>query len=59
MKMEENMQHFWCILFYYYDSKNETELQKICAVCGEHAMTDPMCHKWLAKSLGTIDILAK
>ena len=31
----------------------------MCVVCGEGAVTDQMCQKWLAKFLGTIDILAK
>ena len=33
--------------------------EKICAMCGEGAMTDQMCQKWFVKFLGTIDILAK
>ena len=33
--------------------------KNICAVCGEGAVTDPMCQKWFAKILGTIEILAK
>ena len=59
--MEENMQHFWHIMLYYFkEGKNTTEMQKrICAVCGEGAVTDPMCQKWFAKILGTIEILAK
>ena len=32
---------------------------KICAVCGEGAMTDQTCQKWFVKFLGIIDILAK
>ena len=37
LKMEENKQHFWCIMFYYLKkSKNTTETQKnICAVYKE------------------------
>ena len=31
----------------------------MCAVYGEGAVTDQTCQKWVAKSLGTIDILAK
>ena len=59
--MEENIQHFWCIMLYYFKKgKNTTETQKkICAVYGEDAVTDQACQKWFAKILGTIDILAK
>ena len=32
---------------------------KICAVCGEGAVTDQMCQKWFANYLATVDILAK
>ena len=41
-KMEEDMQYFWCIMLYYFKKgKNATEmLKKICAVCGESAVTD-------------------
>ena len=51
MKMEENRQHFQHIMLYYFKKgKNETEMQKrICAVCGEGAVTDQMCRKWFAK----------
>ena len=61
LKMEENMQHFQCIMLYYWKKgKNATETQKkICAVYGEGAVTDQMCQKWFAKFLGTTDILAK
>ena len=42
--MEENMPHFWHIMFYYFKKgKDATEThtaQKICAVCGEGAVTD-------------------
>ena len=49
--MEENTQHFWCIMLYYFKKgKNATEMQKkICAVYGEDAMTDQMCQKWVCK----------
>ena len=51
--MEENMQHFWHIVLYYFKKgKNASETQtkkKICAVYGEGAVTDGMCQKWLAK----------
>ena len=47
LKMEENMQHFWHIMLYYFKKgKNKTEMQKkICAVYGEGAVTDQMCQK--------------
>ena len=59
--MEEDMQHFWCIMLYYLKKgKNATEMQKrICAVFEEGAVTDGTCQTWFAKFLGTIDILAK
>ena len=41
LKMEENMQHFQCIMLYYFQKgKNVTEMQKkkICAVYGEGAI---------------------
>ena len=59
--MEEDTQHFWCTMLYYFKKgKNVTEIQKkICAVYGKGAVTDRMCQKWFAKFLGTIDILAK
>ena len=61
LKMEENTQHFGCIMHYYFKKdKNTTERQKrICAVCGEGALTDLTCQKWFAEFLGTVDILAK
>ena len=46
----------------YYFKKVKTQLkrkEKIWAVYGEGAVTDPMCQKWFAKFLGTTDILAK
>ena len=59
--MEENTQHYWCLMLYYFKKgKNATETQKkICAVYGEGAVTDQTCQKWFVKFLGTIDILAK
>ena len=33
--------------------------KKICAVCGEGAVTGWMCQKWFVKFLGSIDNLAK
>ena len=61
LKIEENKQHFQCIMLYYFKKgKNETEMQKkTCAVCGEVAVTDRMCQKWFARFLSTIDTLAK
>ena len=49
--MEENMQHFWHIMLYYFKkSKNVTEKhKKICAVYGEGAVTDLMCQQWFVK----------
>ena len=60
LKMEENRQHFLCIVLYYFKkSKNTTETQKkTCAVYGEGAVTDQTCQKWFVKFLGTVDILA-
>ena len=42
LKMEEDTQHLWrIILSYFKKGKNATEMQKkICAVCGEGAVTD-------------------
>ena len=44
LKMEENKQHFWHTMLYYFKkSKNATETQKtpmICAVYREGAVTD-------------------
>ena len=47
------------MLYYFKKGNNATEMQKICAVNGEGAVTDQMCQKWFPKFLGTIDILAK
>ena len=51
LKIEENIQHFWHIMLYYFkNGKNATEKQKkICAVYGESAVTDRTCQKWLVK----------
>ena len=61
LKMEEDTQDFQCIMLYYFKKgKNATEMhKKICAVCGEGAVTDQMCQKWFVKFLATTDILAK
>ena len=42
LNMEENKQHFWHIMFYYFKKgENTTEMQKkICAVCGEGVVSD-------------------
>ena len=59
--MEENMQHFWCIMLCYFKKgKNRTKMhKKICAVYGESAVTGRMSQKWFAKFFGSVDILAK
>ena len=51
--MEENTQHFWHIMLYYFNTgKNTTETQKtICAVYGGGAVTDQPCEKWFPKFL--------
>ena len=51
LKMEEKKQHFRHIMFYYFKKgKNATKMQKkICAVCGEGAVTDRTCQKCFAK----------
>ena len=61
LKMEENIQHFWhSMLYYFRKGKKATEMQrKICAVYGEGAVTNKICQKWFAKFLVTPDILAK
>ena len=42
LKMEENIQHFWRIMLYYFKKgKNATEMQKkICVLYGQGAVTD-------------------
>ena len=57
LKMEEDTQHFWCIMLYYFKkSKNATQTQKkICAVCGEGAVTDRTCQKWFETFRATND----
>ena len=49
--MEENMQHFWHIVLYYFNKgKNTTEThKKICAAYGEGAVTYRMCQKQFEK----------
>ena len=63
LEMEENMQHFWHIMLYYFKKgKNKTEMQKMkktYAMYGEGVVTDWACQEWFAKFLGVIDILAK
>ena len=58
--MEKDTQCFWRIMLYYFKTgKNATEMQKICVVYGEGALTDQTCQKQFVKFLGAIDILAK
>ena len=47
LKMEEDTQHFWHIMLYYFkQGKNETKTQrKICAGYGEGAVADRMYQK--------------
>ena len=61
LKMEENKQHFWHIMPYYFTKgKNTTKMQKkICAVYGEGTVTDRTCQSCFVKFLDTFDILAK
>ena len=50
LKMEENKQRFQHIMLYYFKKgKNTSEMQKkkICAVCGEAAVTNRMCQSGL------------
>ena len=48
--MEENTQHFWHIVFYYFKKgKNAIEMQKKCAVYEEDAVTDLKRQKWFVK----------
>ena len=52
LKMEEHEQHFQHILLYYFKKgKNAAAAQKkkICAVCGEGAVTEQTCQKWFVK----------
>ena len=50
LKMKENTQHFWhFMLCYFKKGKNETHTKKICAACGESAVTDRKSKKWFAK----------
>ena len=52
--MEENMQHFWRIVLYYFSKgKDAPETQtKTGAVYTEGAATDRTCRPWFAKFLG-------
>ena len=63
LKMEEDVQHFWCIVLYYFKKGENTaenaKKKKICAVYGEGAVTDQTCQKWFVKFLDIIDILTK
>ena len=60
LEIEENT-HFQHIMLYYFKKgKNATETQKkVCALCGEGAVTDRMHQKWFTRFLGTTNILAK
>ena len=51
LKMEENRQHVWHIMLYYFKkSKNVTKTKKkICAMYGEGAVTDRTCQKGFVK----------
>ena len=52
LKMEENKQHFQHIMLYYFErGKNTTEMLKICAACGEGAVTDQMFQSGLQSLL--------
>ena len=54
LKMEENKQHFWHIMLYYFKKgKTTTDTHK------KGAVIDQMCQKWFAKFLGTVDVFAK
>ena len=59
--VEENRQHLWHIILYYFkEGKSTTEThEKTCAVCGEGAVADRTSQKWFAEFLGTVDVLAK
>ena len=45
--MEENKQHFWHIMLYYFKKGKNTH-KKLCVVC-EGAVTDQTCQKWFVK----------
>ena len=49
LKMKEDMQHFQCIMLYYFKKGNTSEIQKenICIVYGEGAVTDQICQSGL------------
>ena len=61
LKTEEDTQHFWHIMLYYFKKgKSAIDTQKkISTVYGEGAMTDRTGQKWFTKFHGTIGILAK
>ena len=48
LKMEEDTQHFWHIMLYYFKKgKNSTKMQKkICAVYGEGAVIERVKSGW-------------
>ena len=51
--MEENTQHFWHIMLYYFKKgKNTNETWKmICVMHGEGAVPDQLCHRGLQSSV--------
>ena len=53
LKMEEDMQHFWCIMLYYFKKdKNTTETKKdLRNICREGAVTDEHFKSGLRSSL--------
>ena len=59
--MEEDTQHFWCIMFYYFKKgKKTTEMQKKKIVQGmEKVLWLIECVKVVCEVFGTVDILAK
>ena len=61
LKMEEDTQHFWHIMLYYFKKgKNSIKMQeKNSEVYREVAATYQTCQKGFAKFLDTIDILTK
>ena len=49
--MEENKQHFWDIMLYYFN-RGKMKLKckkKICTLYAEDAVADQMCQKWFVK----------
>ena len=51
--MEENKQHFWDIMLYYFN-RGKMKLKckkKICTLYAEDSVADQMCQKWFVKFL--------